>query len=100
MPLDVMRLRDSETVSKTEGEEFRAAVLLWATCWHQLPASSLPDDDVELAKFAGFGRVVKEWKKVRTGALRGFVKCSDGRFYHRVVAENAIESWGAHLKQR
>lgn len=100
MPLDVARLRDAETAVVTKGDEFRCAVLLWCVSWHQVPASSLPDDDRLLADFAGFGRVVKEWKKVKAGALRGFVLCSDGRLYHRVVAEVAIDSWGALLKQR
>jgi hypothetical protein len=100
MPLDVVRLRDAETSVITKGDEFRCAVLLWCASWHQIPASSLPDDDRVLADLAGFGRVVKEWRRVRAGALRGFVKCSDGRLYHRVVAEMAIEAWGSHLHQR
>lgn len=36
---------------------------------------------------------MKAWKKVRAVALHGWVKCSDGRFYHPVVAEKAAESW-------
>lgn len=100
MPLHVARLRDSETSVVTKGDEFRCALLLWSASWHQLPAASLPDDDLLLADLAGFGRVVKEWRKVKAGALRGFVKCSDGRLYHKVVAEVAIDSWGSMLQQR
>lgn len=100
MPLDVVRLRDSETAVKTKGDEFRCAVLLWCAAWHQVPAASLPDDDALLADLAGFGRVVKEWKRVRAAALRGFVKCSDGRLYHVVVSEKAISSWLSKLQQR
>lgn len=100
MPLDVKRLRDSETASKTNAEAFRAAVLLWCASWHQVPAASLPDDEHELAKFAGFGRTIKEWRKVRDEALRGFVKCADGRLYHLVVAQKAITSWVSKLQQR
>jgi hypothetical protein len=100
MPLDVKRLRDSETASKTDAEAFRAAVLLWCAAWHQVPAASLPDDEHELAKFAGFGRTIKEWRKVRDQALRGFVKHSDGRLYHLVVAQKAITSWISKLQQR
>lgn len=100
MPLDVKRLRDAETVVLTKPLEFKCAVLLWCASWHQLPASSLPDDDALLADLAGFGFAVKEWRKVRAGALRGFVKCSDGRLYHGVIAAIAIESWGSHLLQR
>jgi hypothetical protein len=100
MPLHVVRLRDSETAFKTKGDEFRCAVLLWCAAWHQVPASSLPDDEGSLAKYAGFGIAVKEWRKVREGALRGFVKCADGRLYHTVLAKVAVSSWISKLKQR
>lgn len=100
MMIDVARLRDSAIVFKTKPEEFRSAVLLWCASWHQVPAASLPDDEAELAKFAGYGLGIKLWTKVRAGALRGFVKCSDGRLYHMVVAEKALAAFEAKLKQR
>lgn len=93
MELDVRRLRDSKFASTPKAEAFRAGVLLWCAAWHQVPAASLPDDDVELANLAGYGRMsfsVREWKKVRDEALNGFVKCSDGRLYHTVIAEKAL----------
>jgi hypothetical protein len=100
MPLDVVRLRDSDLAVVASAEEFRCAVLLWCAAWHQVPAASLPDDDKILAQYAGYGRVVKEWQKVRAGALRGWMKCSDGRLYHPVVADKASEAWAAKLRQR
>ena len=100
MPLDCVRLRDSDLTSKVTGDEFRCAVLLWCASWHQQPAASLPDDDEVLSKLAGFGRVVKEWLKVKAGAMRGWVRCSDDRFYHPVVAEKALEAWRSKLEQR
>src|SRR5262249_23249587 len=66
--------------------------------WHQVPAASLPDDDRVLAQLAGYGRVIREWQKVRDGALRGWVKCSDGRLYHPVVAEKALAAWASRQK--
>ena len=99
MPLRVKRLIDSGFSAHTTAEEFRAGVLLWSQSWHEVPAGSLPDDDVDLAKAAGFGRVVAEWRKVRTGALRGFVKCSDGRLYHPVIAELAMRAWESKVVQ-
>lgn len=99
MPLDVRQLRDSRFASLADGEAFRCGVLLWCAAWHQLPAGSLPDDDVELANLAGFGRAVKEWKRVRDGALYGWEKCSDGRLYHRVVVEAAKNAWRSKLEQ-
>lgn len=98
MELDVRRLRDSEFAAAADGEAFRAGVLLWCAAWHQVPAASLPDNDTELANLAGFGRVVKEWKKVRAQALTGFVKCSDGRLYHSVIAEKAVAAFVAKEK--
>lgn len=100
MPLDVMRLRDSDLAIQATAEEFRAAVMLWCAAWHQIPAASLPDDDKVLSALAGFGRVVDAWKAVRNGALRGWVACQDGRLYHPVVAEKARDAWTAKLKQR
>lgn len=93
MPLEVARLRDSAIVDEISGDEFRAAILLWCASWHQVPAGSLPNDPKQLSKFAGYGRVVTEWGKVAEGALYGWVECSDGRLYHPVVAEKAIEAW-------
>jgi len=92
MPLDVGRLRDSDLAATETSEAFRAAVMLWCASWHQVPAASLPDDDRVLSNLAGFGRVITEWRKVRDGALRGWIKCTDGRLYHPVVAEKANAS--------
>ncbi|MDH1865711.1 YdaU family protein [Pseudomonas chengduensis] len=100
MPLDVNRLRDSDLAIEASGDEFRAAVLLWCASWNQVPAGSLPDAEQALAAYAGFGRDLKSWKKVRAGALRGFVKCSDGRLYHPVVAEKAIDAWAQRVEHR
>lgn len=100
MPLDVVRLRDSDFAAISDAEAFRAGLLLWCASWHQVPAASLPDDDVVLARLAGFGRVVKEWQKIREEALHGWVKCSDGRLYHPVIAEKAADAWQSKLLQR
>lgn len=100
MPLDVQRLRDSDLAALESPECCWYAVLLWCASWHQLPAASLPDDDRVLAQLAGFGRVVKEWQRVREGALRGWIKCSDGRLYHPVVAEKACDAWESKFQAR
>lgn len=98
MPLDVKRLRDSDLAGSASAEEFRCAVLLWCASWHQVPAASLPDDDAVLAGLAGFGRSAREWRKHKAGAMRGWIKCDDGRLYHPVVAEKAIEAWHKRKK--
>jgi hypothetical protein len=89
MPLDVRRLLSSETWILGTGDERAAAMCLWLESWHQVPAASLPDDDRMLAHLAKCSR----WSKVREHALRGWVKCADGRLYHKVVAEKALEAW-------
>jgi hypothetical protein len=96
MPLDVRRLRDSDLAATSSSDAFRAAVLLWCASWHQIPAASLPDDDAILANLAGYGRgdaALAAWQAVRTVALRGFVLASDGRHYHPVIAEKALDAW-------
>lgn len=93
MPLEVVRLRDSSLAANATGEEFRAAVLLWCASWHQVPAASLPNDDRQLSQLCGFGRGVKDFLKVKDGAMHGWILCSDNRWYHPVIAERAITGW-------
>jgi hypothetical protein len=97
-PLDTMRLLDSELWLKASADEFKAAVGLWCMAWRQLPAGSIPDDDAILSRWAvGWGL---NWAKVRTGALHGFVKCTDGRLYHPVLCVKALEAWAARQKHK
>ena len=97
MPVDTVRLLDSDLFALSTGEEFKAAVALWCKAWQQVPAASLPSDDRVLAHLSGAGA---RWKKVKEQALRGFVTCSDGRLYHPVIAEKALEAWSHRIKQR
>lgn len=90
MPLHVIRLRDSDIVTKVSAEAFRAAVLLWCACWHQVPAGSLPSDDASLAELAGYGWDLAVWRAVKNDALRGFVPRSDGRLYHLDIVAVAV----------
>ena len=98
MPLDVRRLLTSETWVLGEADEKVAALSLWCEAWHQVPAASLPENERMLAHLSGAGQA--GWKKVRDHALRGWIKCSDGRLYHPVVAEKAIEAWAKKETQR
>lgn len=90
MPLDVIRLTDSDLFALSTGDEFKAAITLWCKAWLQVPAGSLPSDDRILAHLSGAG---PRWRKVKAIALRGFIECSDGRLYHRVIAEKAADAW-------
>ena len=100
MPLDVVRLRDSDFAITATGDEFKAGVLLWCAAWHQVPAGSLPDNDLMLASFAGYGRDIQAWAGVKIMALHGFSKGEDGRLYHSVICEKAAESWDKKNAQR
>lgn len=85
MQLDVIKLMNSDTWAIANGWEAKAAMNLWCRAWHQVPAGSLPDEDAVLAAFAG----VPNWHDHRAVALRGFIKCSDGRLYHPVLCNVA-----------
>lgn len=89
MPIDVRRLLASETWVLASGDERAAAMCLWLESWHQIPAASLPDNPRMLAHLAQSAK----WPKVQEQALRGWINCSDGRLYHPVVAEKALEAW-------
>lgn len=80
------KLMASELWALSTGEEFKAAMGLWCRAWLQSPPGSLPDDERTLAAFSGAGT---RWTKVRQMAMHGFVKCRDGRYYHRVLCDEA-----------
>lgn len=92
-PLFRARLFGSSFHARATDAEWRAGVTLWLKSWDQLPAGTLPDDDVDLCRLAELGRDLKAWKKLRTGAMRGWFKCQDGRLHHSVVAEGVLEAW-------
>jgi hypothetical protein len=100
MPLYGHRLFASDFDAHASDAVFRAALSLWWSAWNQVPAASLPDDDVALCRLAGFGRDVEAWRALRERALRGFTLCADGRLYHRALAPLAIDAWSRRLKER
>lgn len=87
--LHTEKLLASELVAMSTGDEFKAAVMLWCRAWKQVPTGSLPDDDRMLASFSGAG---SKWKKIKFVALRGFIKCSDGRLYHPMLCKDALRA--------
>ena len=97
MPMDCNRLLSSETWVLGNAEEKVASLTLWMKSWHQVPAGSLPDNDKMLAHMSEAGA---KWPKLREHALRGWIKCSDGRLYHPVVCEKAREAWANKLAQK
>jgi hypothetical protein len=91
-PIYRARLFGSSFHARVTDSEWRAGVTLWLKSWEQVPAGSLPDEDIDLCRLAELGRNLKIWKKLREGALRGWIKCSDGRLYHPVVAEVVLDA--------
>lgn len=98
MPMDVLRLLDSDIYALSTGDEFKAALGLWCKAWNQVPAGSVPSDERVLAKWVGIS--LGEWRTISEVALRGWVECSDGRLYHPVVCEKALEAWLERLAHR
>lgn len=94
MPLLGARLFSSDFALNASDAEFRRGLQLWWAAWNQVPAASLPDSDRAQAKLAGFeDETSPNWRKVRKQALDGFIKCSDGRLYHPVLARQALIAW-------
>ena len=100
MPLFGHRLFSSEFYVRASDAGFRAGIRLWWAAWQQCPAASLPDDDRLLCRLADFGRDVDSWMAVREEALHGFIRCSDGRLYHKLLAEEAVAAWDRRRKER
>jgi hypothetical protein len=100
MPFYGKRLFASETWILCDDAEKVAALRLWWASWHEEPAGSLPDNDRLLADLAGYGVAVKAFQVVRANAMRGWIKCDDGRLYHPIVCEIAEEVWGNKRKKR
>lgn len=77
---------------------------LWCAAYEEVPAASLPDDDVALSEIAGFGRRdLTAWLAIKEEVLAPWTLCSDGRWYHETLAEVANEAWAsrqAALKAR
>lgn len=99
MPFDFQRLFGSDTWALSNDAEKVAAITLWGKSWYQRPAGSLPSDDRILAS-AQFSGAMGRWKRIKAMALRGWILCGDGRYYHPVVCEKALEAWLEKLAQR
>lgn len=99
-PMFRARLFGSQFHANANDAEWRAGVTLWLKSWDQVPAGSLPTDDVALCRLAELGRDLKTWKRIKGLALHGWIECSDGRLHHKVVAEGVNDAWARKLAQR
>jgi hypothetical protein len=99
-PIYRARLFGSSFHARATDAEWRAGVTLWLKSQDQVPAGSLPDDDIDLCRLAELGRDIKTWRKLKAGAMHGWNKHSDGRLYHQVIAEVVNEQLFGKLKRR
>jgi hypothetical protein len=100
MMVDVQRLLNCDRQTECSSESNWVAMTLWCKAWHLVPAGSLPNEDIKLAAYAGYGRSVAEWLKIKEQALRGFTLCEDGRLYHSYLSKVVNQAWSDHLNHR
>lgn len=100
VPIFRAKLFGSTFHAQANDAEWRAGVTLWLKAWDQVPAGSLPCDDVSLCRLAELGRDIKSWLKVKTIALHGWAECSDGRLYHPTVADGVNNALAVKVAQR
>jgi len=98
LPLDIAKFFNDELNVITSDTQWRAAITVLIKSFHNVPAASIPDNDIFMARFAEFGRDIGSWMKVKDAVLKGWVKCNDGRYYHPAVAEKALEAWLSKIK--
>jgi hypothetical protein len=93
MPLEVRRLLKSDwwiLACLEEPQAALAAVHLWAEAWHQVPAASLPQNDAILMCLARVDAAT--WSRIKERVMQPWRLASDGRFYHLVLVEKAIDA--------
>lgn len=96
MPLEVARVRAIDADLALSADEFWASIMLMCVAWHQVPAASIPADDLEISALLRVS--LSRWCKIRAGALADFVKCSDGRLYHTPLSIRAAKAWAARQR--
>lgn len=99
MPLFGERLFSSDFNLTASDRVFRITLRLWWRAWLQVPAASLPGEETSLCKLAGLDSLVA-WRKVRDEAMRNFVLCRDGRYYHTFLAPHAQAAWEERVRFR
>jgi hypothetical protein len=99
-PMFRARLFGSSFHARVSDSGWRAGVTLWLKSWDQVPAGTLPDDEIDLCRLAELGKDIKLWRKLSKEALWGWFKCSDGRLHHKVVAEGIMNAWNDKQAQR
>ena len=90
LAIEVNNFLSSSEWNSFSYDEKVAFLNLLLKSWHQIPCSSLPNDDLLLKHFADVGQ---KWGKIKENVLSKWVLASDGRYYHPYVAKRALEAW-------
>lgn len=95
MPLYIARLNGSKSwmACRRKPELAYYLVNLWKRAWHERPAGSLEADDDVLCDAAGCVSF-EQWVDLKADLLKGWILCSDGRYYHVTLCEFVMEAWG------
>lgn len=100
-PLHHKRLRRSAWWMRASDQAKVMNLELWCESMEQVPAGSLPNDDLYLAGMLGFGRRhIESWLAVKAEILGPWTLCSDGRWYHPTMAELVVETWSLSTRRR
>jgi 5-methylcytosine-specific restriction endonuclease McrA len=83
--LDHERINQSDTWALAPNDMKPWLLMLWHVAWQQTPAGSYGSDDAVIA--AKIGMDFRQFTAHRDILMRGWVRHSDGRLYHPVIAE-------------
>jgi hypothetical protein len=99
-PLYHRRLRKSRWWRIASDVARSRNVDLWCHAFEETPAGSLPDDDLELAEAAGFGRDITSFQALKAEIMAPWLLCADGRWYHPALCEVVLEAWERTSERR
>ena len=96
LEIDHERIDQSDTWALAKPEVRPWLLMLWLVAWKQTPCGSLPVGDDLIAARIGMPRA--SFAKHRDVLMRGWWEATDGRQYHDVLAQRAIEMLDARAK--
>ena len=97
LQLNVEQLRLSDTYVLCPREVRPWLHVILAVAWEQTPCGSLPENDVLIA--ARLEMPLDQFQQHRASLLRGWVKHSDERLYHRVMSDCVAEMQERRAKE-
>ena len=99
--LSLRDLRDSDWMRQLDLAERGVALALHLEAMRGFPSGTLPDNDVLLASYVGLSvREVGIFQEMKKRVMRGWFRCSDGRWHHHDRARTGLEIWIGRLEVR